>query len=231
MPPPPVGLAPFDPDALLAMLRAFYPIVSPANLARARAERPDYFAGGVITRANGDKIQLPDGRIYDCIINSGGRPGTTFWSCSLVDPNDTGVDDPFALEEGPLQYVDESLVIFSGGDPSNVDVVAGELGALDGADGVLDQAGQTVATFTGAAEVDAAYWNTVPPARDVHLSVLGAFHEIDPGDVIDATNSRDGEIDQAREDFTEPQPPDTPEPDPGEVPKDGDDGGGGGKEP
>jgi hypothetical protein len=44
-------VTPFDGAALLAMLLAFYPAVSAAALARARSERPEYFAGGTPGRA------------------------------------------------------------------------------------------------------------------------------------------------------------------------------------
>lgn len=226
MPAPLLGLAPFDPGAVLALLQAFYPVVSPAALAQALAAHPDTFGYGVITRPNGDKIQLPDGRIYDCIVNSGGRPGTTFWSCSYVDPTDPGgPDDPFALEDGPLAYLDENLQVFSGSGRSNVDVVAEQLAPLAGADGVLDGAGQAIVTFDGAAQVDGAYNALVAPAREVHAGVVDTFDQADPSSVIDATNSHDGEIDSARGDYVEDPPPPTDEPDPGAPPKDGGDGG------
>ena len=45
-----------------------------------------------------------------------------------------------------------------------------------------------------------------------------ALDNDNPADVIDATNSHDGEIDSARGDYVEETPADTPEPDPGWVP-------------
>lgn len=63
-------MTPFDPDALLAILSAFYPDVSTASLAKARAERPGVFSGGSLI-GDGSQLQLPDGRIFDVIGPSG----------------------------------------------------------------------------------------------------------------------------------------------------------------
>jgi hypothetical protein len=61
-------MSPFDPVALTAMLRAFYPLASAADLARARRERPEYFGGGRLGGADGTLLELPDGRIYRVML-------------------------------------------------------------------------------------------------------------------------------------------------------------------
>jgi hypothetical protein len=75
-------VTPFDPVALLAMLQAFYPTPSGAALAQARAERPEYFAGGELFGSKGDKLRLGDGRVFDCIFAAGGLPGSNVGRCS-----------------------------------------------------------------------------------------------------------------------------------------------------
>ena len=58
----------FDPVVLTVMLRAFYPQATPADLARARRERPAYFGGGRLGGADGTWLYLPDGRIYRVML-------------------------------------------------------------------------------------------------------------------------------------------------------------------
>jgi hypothetical protein len=81
-------VTPFDPFALLSMLLAFYPAVSPAAFAQARRERPEYFAGGSIIGSKGDKLQLPDGRVFDCIFASGGPLSGQRWQVLDVTNDD-----------------------------------------------------------------------------------------------------------------------------------------------
>jgi hypothetical protein len=59
-------MTPFDPAALLAVLTAFYPIVSVAALAQARSDRPWAFANGALV-GDGSVLQLGDGRQFDLI--------------------------------------------------------------------------------------------------------------------------------------------------------------------
>lgn len=220
------GFSPFDGAALVAMLQAFYPAVSAAAFARARSERPDYFGGGVIFGSKGDKLRLPDGREFDCIQAAGGPPSGRRWTCSLIDPNAGGDDDPFALEDGPLAFVDEETVIFPGGDPSFESLVTGPLGTLDGAEAALDGSAEAIVAWDGADRVDGSYRALVEPATEAHKRIRAALDNDNPADVIAATNAHDGEIEGARADYVEPAPPDTPEPDPGERPRDdGDDKG------
>ncbi len=203
------------------MLLAFYPVVSPANFARARSERPEYFGGGTITRAGGDKIQLPDGRIYDCIINSGGRPGTTFWTCSLVDPNAPPVDDPFALEEGPLAFLDEDAPIFPDAGDTFTTLVSGHLGDLDGSDAQLTGAATPIVTFDGPAQLEASAGANFYPAVENHVAIAEALTNDNPADVAVATGAQAGTIADQASDYDDEPPADLPVDDPGDPPGDG----------
>lgn len=215
-------MTPFDTVALVAMLVTFYPVVSAPEFARARRERPEYFGGGVIFGSKGDKLRLPDGREWDCIQAAGGPPSGRRWICIPIDPNDQGATDPFALEAGPLDPLDEQLVIFPGGDPSLVDLVAGALGGLDGAEGLLDGAAAAVVQAADPNQLDGTYRARVEPARDAHGRIRAALDSDDPGELLARTSAQDGEIDAARQDYVEESPPDTGEPDPGDPPGDDD---------
>lgn len=61
-------MQPFSLEALIAMLRAFYPMATPADLARARRERPEYFGAGRLIGASGTLLLLPDGRLYEILL-------------------------------------------------------------------------------------------------------------------------------------------------------------------
>lgn len=217
-------MGPFDPIALVVMLNAFYPAVSAAAFARARRERPEYFAGGTIIGTGGDKLKLPDGRIFDCIFAVDGPPSGRRWQALDVTNGGDGPDDPFALEPGPLPFVDEDTPIFSGGDPSFESITAGGLDGLTGAAGVLDGAARDVVTIDSADRVERSYDADIVPALATHESIRGSLDEDNPIDVLNATNAQDPEIDQARVDYVEEPPADTPEPSPGEPPRDDDDG-------
>jgi len=215
------GLAPFDPAAALAVLLLYAP-PSPANLARALTEHPATFMGAGIIGHSGDVIQLPDGRQYDCIVNVGGPLATRRWQCSYIDPNVPGTPpDPFALEQGPLAYVNEDTPIGLPTGPSMEDIVTGQLAELGGTDAALDNVATTVQAFNGADALDGATGAYLDPAKTAHEEIRGAIDADDPRSVIDATNSHDGEIDQARGDYVEDPPPDTAEPDPGDPPDQG----------
>jgi hypothetical protein len=125
-------VTPFDPDALLAMLLAFYPTPSAAALRQARAERPDYFAGGTLIGSKGDKLRLGDGRVFDLVFASGGLPGQQRWQVIDVTNDPGSAGDPFALEAGPLTPIDSTDVWPGSPAPGFESYVAGELGALDG---------------------------------------------------------------------------------------------------
>jgi len=138
-------MTPFDPIALLAMLQAFYPIVGPAALARARTERPDYFSAGQIIGTSGDKIRLADGRIFDLIFDTNG-PNTRWQAIEVGTGPGADIDDPFALEAGPIVPIDLSAFVPPAARPPVfVPLVAGAFGELGAADVILGNAASDVA--------------------------------------------------------------------------------------
>lgn len=214
----PPGPAPFDPVALVAMLQAFYPSVSAAAFAQARAERPEYFAGGTIFGSKGDKLRLPDGREYDCIVAAGGPPSGRRWQCAPITGPGDGGDDPFALEDGPLAYLDDPGELFPPAGETFEQLVARGLGGLQGSDAVLANAHDVTVAFTGVQDLDNAYADEIDPAVATHENVVETFDQIDPSSVITATAAQDPVIDQARQDYVEPEQPQVAEPDPGDRP-------------
>jgi hypothetical protein len=214
-------VTPFDPSALVAMLRAFYPAVSAAAFVLARRERPEYFAGGVIFGSKGDKLRLPDTREFDCIVAAGGPASGRSWQCSLIDPTATGDDDPFALEDGPLVPLDEDTTIGPRSDPGFEALVAGELDALDHSDDRLAAAQQAAVEFDGVADLEQAFGEFIEPADEAHGATTSALDADPISDVLEATADHERVIDAALPDYDEPEPPDVPEPDPGDSPDEG----------
>lgn len=217
-------MTPFDPIALVAMLQAFYPIVSVDALQRARLERPDYFAAGVLFGSKGEKLRLPDGRIFDLIFAAGGPASGRRWQALDVTDDVAGGDDPFALEEGPLVPLDEAFTFPPRSDPGFTALVAGELAALEHDDGILAAAAQPIVEFTGAEDLDASFRRNVDPAAEAHVGTLAALDSDPLTDVLENSAGGAAVIDSMNAEYTEDPPPDTPEPDPGEPPRDGDGG-------
>lgn len=215
-------MTPFDPAALVAMLMAFYPVVTPANLARARQERAEYFHGGTLFGSKGDKLRLPDGREFDCIANAGLPVGQRFWYCGLIDPAEAGNPDGFELEPGALEPVDEEMVLFPADRDRFEALVAGELADLTGADDVLRGAGDAIVAIDVAGHLEGSYAEHVEPAAAAHANMRAALDLDDPADIIAATNAHDGIIDAADVEFNEPLPADLAEPEPGPAPIGGD---------
>jgi hypothetical protein len=130
-------VTPFDPVALVAMLLTFYPIVSRGFLDRARTERPSYFAGGALIGSSRTHLQLADGRIFDLIFDEGSPRAR--WQALDVTVGGPEVDDPFALEDGPLEPLDP--IDFEPLPPGEsfeglAVALAGELAAADDAAGL-----------------------------------------------------------------------------------------------
>lgn len=211
-------MTPFDPAALLTMLLAFYPIVSAAAFAQARRERPEYFAGGQIFGSKGDKLRLPDGREFDCIIAAGGPASGRRWSCSEIVDDPNAVPDPFELEPGPLDPVDEDMAIFAESRDTFAALVAGELDALTGADGVLQNAGDAVGAADLAGGLEDSYRRLVEPAAVAHAGTVTALDADDFGDVIAATESHGAAIEAGEAAYADELPPALAEPDPGNPP-------------
>jgi len=201
------------------MLNAFYPVVTPANFALARAVRPEYFAAGVIFGSKGDKLRLPDGREWDCIVNAGLDVSRRSWSAQLIDPTAVGTDDPFALTEGPLVPLDAEFT-FPPRDPTAFSsLVAGELAPLEHDDGILAAAAQPAVEFTGAQDLDDSFAREIDQADEAHAATLAALDADPISDVLEASAGGATVIETTTGDYNEPEPPDIPEPDPGDGPE------------
>jgi hypothetical protein len=202
-------MTPFDGTALLVMLLTFYPAVSPAALAQARRERPEYFAGGVIIGTSQEAIRLPDGRIFDLIENAGGAPGTTRWHVLLMVP---GGDDPsFPLEPGPLTPIDEGALVTPAPAAVFEGLAAGALEQLGGADGVIGSAEQTLSETANNAVLHDGGGQEL---EDVDAAVAEIFASRSADEFADVVEQADGigrELDATDADFDE-APPDVPMP-------------------
>jgi hypothetical protein len=210
---------PFDPVALVAMLTTFYPVVSVAALRLARSERPEYFGAGVLGGSKGDKLTLPDGRVWDLIFAAGAAPGVQRWQAIEATGADGGAGEPWPLEPGPLTPLDafpvrpRSAATFEA-------LVTEELGALEGRDEQLAAAGQAVADFDGAGALNDAASQLLDPAIEAHAHTRGTIDADDMGDELDAANNTSGAIDAARNEYDEDPPEDVPTHDPGDPPRD-----------
>lgn len=212
-------MAPFDPAALLAMLLAFYPVCSPGELARAWRERPEYFAGGVLIGRHGDVLRLPNGDVWDLIFDVD-NPSTRHWQVIRPGGGGAGEADPFALEPGPLTFLEPDEFPRPQFERTFETLVAERTRGLAGSDGA---AAIAVAVITEAASDDGLDADTdalvAGPARETDAQ-LDSWHVVDPSDVlasagelVDVTYLREGEIaDPSAE------PGDAPSPDPGGVP-------------
>jgi hypothetical protein len=191
-------VTPFDATALLVMLLAFYPTVSGAELARARRERPEYFAAGVLFGTKGDKLQLPDGRVYDLIANAGGLPGSQHWQ--VIEPGPS-VDDPWPLEPGPLTPIDTSGTTTPPGERTTFQtLVADAIGAIAGSDAALQSAGSRMADgalSTAGGAGDETALGDAAEALDRQVRARGAFDVSDDiaqlGALADSIASLEGE--------------------------------------
>lgn len=208
-------MTPFDATALLVMLSTFYPVVSPGELARARRERPEYFAGGEIIGSSHGALRLPDGRIFDLIINAGGVPGTTFWQ---VLPMIAGGDDEtFPLEPGPLTPIDAPWeppppprAVFEG-------LVAGSLEQLGGSDAVLSAAEQRIAESANNAALLDAGGQELDDVDGVVAELFASRAADDFAGVLEQVDgvsrsieATDNEFDESPPDVPIPNEPDTP---------------------
>jgi hypothetical protein len=211
-------VTPFDPIALLVMLLAFYPAVSAAAFAQARVERPEYFSGGVIFGSKGDKLRLPDGRAFDCIIAAGGPASGRHWSVSLIVEDPNAEPDIFALGDGPIAPLDELDTVPAPSLDTFASLVAGELAALDGADTVLDSAATAVAEFDGGADLEDASAQLLDPAAVHHAATRAALDHDDPAEELESAGLTRDTIDARLSEYDDPPPDEAPEIDPGENP-------------
>jgi hypothetical protein len=206
-------MTPFDAVALLAMLLAFYPTVNASELARARRERPEYFAGGTLLGSKGDKLRLPDGRIFDLIQNAGGLPGQQRWQ--VIEPG-PGTDDPWPLEPGPLTPID--VTVWAPPRPADdtfESLVSTHLAELAGSDRVLDGARSELAGGADQArelEDDRALDEGADVVDEIYRSTAGT----ELAELADASSGQAGAIDATDNAYDEAPPdprlPDNPEP-------------------
>ncbi len=211
-------MAPFDRWALLAILLAFYPTPSAAALRQARAERPEYFAGGAIIGSKGDKLQLSDGRIFDLIYAAGGMPGEQRWQ--VLEVTGEGGSDEWALEAGPLAYLDPATIPAPGYN-NELERLWGETWAsLGNSDAGMVAAANEIASVGDAAPLENSFESDVGGAAGAVDDQLRSLHVLDPADVIDATRGEAWTIDGAREEIVNPadEPDDVNAPDPGVPP-------------
>jgi hypothetical protein len=211
-------VTPFDAAALLAVLLAFYPVVSVAGLQRARSERPEYFAAGTLGGSKGEKLFLQDGRVFDLIAAAGGPPSGRHWQVIDVTDDAGGAADPFALEEGPLTPLDEDDTLPTPPGESFVSLVAGHLAALAGADDVLQSGAAAIAESDGTAALDAATATLLDPATHHHANTRAALDHDDPAEELESAGLTRNEIDARLSEYDDPAPEDAPEVDPGENP-------------
>lgn len=203
-------MTPFDPIALLAMLVAFYPIVGPAALLQARAERPDYFASGEIRGTKGDKLWLPDGRKFDLIFATGSP--SQHWQVLDVTIGDGGAaaGDVFALEAGPLEPIDESAWPTPSPAPVFVPLVADALHQMVGADARLVTMHTTLADAASPNALEAVYADTIAGADGALRGSRWLLDQADPTDVLATTQGHGGAIDTNAAQFDETPPDDMP---------------------
>jgi hypothetical protein len=172
----------------------------------------------VIFGTKGDKLRLPDGREFDCIVAAGGPPDGRRWQCARIDPNDADAGDPFALEAGPLTPIDASDVWPGSPAPGFEAFVAGELGALDGSEHQLDGAAQSAVEFDGAGAFDDSFRRLVDPATEAHVNIRRALDEDDPIDELGAAGDLGDAPDREGQQYVEEEPADLPTEDPGGPP-------------
>jgi hypothetical protein len=214
-------VTPFDAIALLVMLRAFYPAVSVAQLQRARVERPEYFAAGRLGGSKGEKLFLADGRVFDLILAAGGPASGQRWQVLDVT-NDVGAgDDPFALEEGPLAFLDAFQEVPPIAADKFQSLVAGELAAFGASDDVLHMAGVAIAEFDGPLDLETASTELLGPAEEHHAAMREALDLDDPAEELEAAGLTRNTIDASLTEFDEDAPADVDEPDPGPPPTHG----------
>jgi hypothetical protein len=179
-------VTPFDQAALLAILNAFYPVVSAASLARARNERPEYFAGGTLFGSKGDKLRLPDGREFDLIFAAGGFAGQQRWQVIDAAPGDAG--DGLVDEPGALVPIDvEALPTFPAAAPFESLALAAVAELNDQADTVDHQA--HVVNERGATNApDDTGTRTLDDAREGFENAKRGLVDVDPIEGITHAN-------------------------------------------
>lgn len=266
------------------MLATFYPAGGPDALARARRERPAYFAGGTLTGPTGEQLRLPDGRVFDFssrltlearaaaalpdpiplpdetvesyllrLLNGGFAPqpaidqanahgffglakyypqqhiiglpltyllrnGSGVWVAVIRTEVPGGAPDPFALEPGPVDPLDEEA--FPPPTPREIfgPLVDDAVAQLGDTDGVLLVASNTVAEESSPDPVANAYAEHIDGAWAAIGEHEQRLNDADPSTLIDTTNSHDSVIAVNDANYDQPPPDSVAEPDPGQPP-------------
>ena len=192
-------MTPFDPVALHAMLDAFYPTVSAAHLARARSERPEYFAGGVLFGSKGDKLKLPDGREFDLIFAAGGYVGQQRWQVIPAGPG--GTADGLVDEPGALVPIDvDALPMFPA--PASFESLA--LAAIDDLNregNIIDDKEADMRERSSTSAVDDSGTAELDQARASFEDEYRALADVDPADGITHANGMPLTIDDQQTQF------------------------------
>jgi len=210
-------VTPFNGDALLVMLLTFYPIVGPAALARARAERPEYFAGGVIIGREGDALLLPDGRVFDLIFNVN-TPIQRWQILDVTGGGPGGPDHPFRNVEGPLVPIDESAFVEPTPHAVFTPLVAASYQELTPRDNAIGVSQTTLTEASSPGDLEAALSATIDPAFPALNQELASLDQSVPADVLDAARQQGFVIDAREHDLDEHAPPELPADDPGPPP-------------
>jgi hypothetical protein len=197
-------VTPFDAVALVAMLVAFYPAPTVAHLRRARDERPEYFAGGILFGSAGEKLRLPDGRVFDLIFDAGGA--AAHWQALDVTDSGPAPDDLFPLEEGPLVPLDAETP----GPVAPVDsfaaLVGAALGSLGPEDGVIAGAHQVLAEASSSDALLGSYSATVGAAEGALADELAAAGTIDTAGLIEASAAISDALEATDAEYDVPPP-------------------------
>ena len=220
-------MTPFDGAALVAMLIAFYPAVSVAALNQARRERPEYFAAGELFGTHGEKMRLPDGRVFDLIFDVDG-PRRRWQAIDVTNAPDAPPES-FPLEPGPLLPIDADIIVPPPLEPTFREFAAGDLAGIEGAGAALELRYNEIAAETDPRGIEGAFADTAEQAiRDYGGLVAGA-EQLNAADGINAANGLTEHVHDAQADHPDPDavapPNDLPNPEPpNDPPIDGPDG-------
>lgn len=187
-------MTPFSPAALVVMLVTFYPDVSAAALVRARLERPEYFAGGVLGGSHGDKMTLPDSSGWDLIYDVENATGNRHWQCIPAGGDATAGDPTFALEPGPLVPIDLVQWPEPAPLPTFAPLVGDALREIGASDAVLAAAAATVAEASSPALFDAAVSGELGDGDRARVDVQAALAGAIPDRELALTSGAEGQI-------------------------------------
>jgi hypothetical protein len=196
-------VTPFDGYALLIMLRAFYPDVSVGELARARQERPEYFANGAIGGPAGDWLTLADGRVFDLILQDVATGAPLAWY--VIGAGGAVDRDAIVLTPGPLALLDEAIVLPPMLEPTFAEFAAPHIAGILGDEAAIEARRGELAINADPAGLNAGYDGILAPgawALDAHVR---AFDDLDPSQVAQSTGGLTGGIYDAQNDYPDPE--------------------------